>query len=398
MKLLINILLVLVSSLAYAGATDINVGWPIRFPGAATLSPAVTYAMSAQNEGISTCFSMPETATITTAGFLNSTLTGTATSIADNSYTISLQGISTNGLPDGTILGGGSPASATFPVSGSAGGTALGNNTIHAITLSNSISLSAGNIYCMVIRHTGATDAVNYITPRYGAGVTGGSVLIPYTLTSNSSSTWTKTTNPPAYLFLRSATKSYLLPSVSMGANVSFSSTTEYGYQFSLPTSFGTGATYKVCGATLVSGSSAPITAGTLSVALYSNLSGTPTILQQVQIPTDQISTMTASGGRNFVIDFPGTLANLSFGTTYGIGISTSNSGWSGFVITLPTANDATAYPMGGLAGISRALTDFPPSGNDTNSFSVTNTTLWWADLRICDVTVPAGGSSGGVY
>ena len=132
--------------------------------GDVVLLTAQTLAMDTQNESIFAAFCPSEDFTATTVGFICASKTGTA---ANDSYTVSIQTINTSGVPDGTILGGGSPASQTFP-NATYPDAGFGTNTAHAIALANSIALQQGTWYALVVRRTGATDASNFYTLRSG--------------------------------------------------------------------------------------------------------------------------------------------------------------------------------------------------------------------------------------
>jgi hypothetical protein len=95
------------------------------------------------------CFQADTTDAITDLGFRYGARTGTPPT-----YRISLQGASTSGIgPDGTVLGGGSPASQTF--------TPPADTSINGLwqwkTLANSYTPTRGQFLCSVIEYSSGT-------------------------------------------------------------------------------------------------------------------------------------------------------------------------------------------------------------------------------------------------
>lgn len=352
--------------------------------------PAQTFAIETQHEAVAGVLMMPEDATITTVGFVNGTATNAA-SITDNTYTISIQGLDASGLPDGTILGGGSPASATFPQSGQAGGVTLGSATSHIITLANSIALQAGTPYAIVIQHTGATDAVNFTTPRYGFTSIGQATRFPYALTKDSTSSttvWSKATGVgPFGWFLRSASRTYGYPGTSFVAAQTLGGTNEDGFSFTAPSAFGTSNTYALRGIRFQG--AANTAAGTWRVNLYANpLVNNNLAIQQSTGAIDSDHSCAATAGFYEVYFADDTLVALTPGSVYGIGISHSAASGFGFLsILVPDASAKTAYPMGGLTFMTRTIAAYPPDGND-DVFTTTATTIVRAELIFGDFTV----------
>jgi hypothetical protein len=322
-------------------------------------------------------------------------LSGTATSITDDSYTISDQGLTTGGLPDGTILGGGTPASATFPQTGAAGGVTLGTGTVHIMTLANSIALQRGTKYALVIQHTGATDLVNFINPRYTNGVLGPSVM-PYVATADLTPTWTRAAGPALYWFIRSASRTYLYPFVS-AAIQTVGTTSEKGFTFSRSSGYGTSNSYAVVGVRL--NTAGAVSGGqTVVMNLYTSPTGTPVIAQTTgEMDSDHFMT-TAS--RSQEIFFPeDSLIALTPGTTYGIGFSCTNAaGWGINAWTLPDAGSRDAWPIGGLTYATRTLASAYPPDNSDGAFAETTTIIVDAELILADFTAASGGGSNRVY
>lgn len=383
----------LVSTLASAGAlTEFRVG-AIYPQGYGREVTAQNIQLSSQNTATAGCFSMEDTDTITSVGFINSSVTGTAASITNDSYTLSIQLPDASGNPSGTPVGGASPASVTFPTSGVAGGVTLGTSTSHVLTLANPASLTRGTVYCIVIQRTGATDVTNNITVRYAWQGTGSSNIMPYAATADATPTWTKNTLLMMGTFMRSSTRSYLYPYVA-GYQVAPSGTAEKGFTFTLPATFGASSSYTVCGIIVPSTSTATSGGGTVVATLYGTpLSSSPPILQQTSLlDSDALGATNGSSGRTYRFNFATPVA-LTPGVTYGVGLASSIASFGTYGFTIPAAGDSTAYALLGLKPISRTLTDYPPSANDTSSFTELTTAVDVAELVICDFTAPAGST-----
>lgn len=355
-----------------------------------------TQLCDGQNEAVAAIFIMPEDATITTVGFINAAKGGTP---ADDTWTVSIQGVTAGGVPDGTILGGASPASRTFP-NATYTAASFGANTNHQIVLANSIALQGGTMYSLVIQKTGATDATNTLTFRYGVASGGIAVTIPYTATADTTPTWTRQAQTPVCWLIRSASKTYLYPAILSSAVQAFGTTTEVGFSFTLPTGFGASNTYGVRGVRFVNGTTGLAAGNTYRLTLYSNTGGAnPTILQQTADIDSDMAASTAGTRGNEILFNDDVLSALAPGTKYGIGFSNSAaSGWSLQTITLPAAGDRTAYPLGGLTFMTRTLASaYPPDAAD-GAFTETTTTLVNAELLLADFTAASGGGGASVH
>lgn len=112
----------------------------------------------------------------------------------------SLQGVDTSGVPDGTILGGGTPASVTFTPPANTSWNGLGRWQ----TLSNSYTPSArGELIAAVIDATGTPDVSNFSSwSRSVTSLLSASPLVPYAVSYNGT-TWTKHSGnaPPVFAY-----------------------------------------------------------------------------------------------------------------------------------------------------------------------------------------------------
>lgn len=353
--------------------------------GLSPVNTLVVQIMDDQNEGAAVIHGQVVDDTATHVFVVSGAKNGTGG--ADDMYTVSVQSV-TNGVPSG-ILGGGSPASATFP-NATYPIASWGTNTGFWIQLANSIALQAGTTYAFVVQRTGATDGTNFLRFNYGLSST---TVSPYTATCNSAGTWTKLSSAyPAFMGWKSATAVYGMPSETITSNA-FGSTTETGFAFTLPSAFGASNTYALRQVTLYAAGTAPAAAGTMVASLYDGTLGSAAALQRTTtIDSDDFGANNTNRVYEFV--FPeDTLSPLTPGTKYGVGFAHSGA-TSGSIrsIAIDSSADAAAYPWGGFPRLSRALTDYPPSGNDTTTFTETATEMVVAQLWLQEFTAAASG------
>ena len=245
------------------------------------------------------------------------------------------------------------------------------------------------------MQKTGADDTTNYLTLRigFGGGATRGK---PYYVTCNSAGTWTKNTTPnaPFTFGMKSASRYYLEPGSTYAGSTSIGNTAEAGFTFTIPAAFGAN-TMGLREVEFIVGSTVPAAAGTFTVTLYSGpLVASPTILQQA-LSVDSDAVRSAASTRIKVVFPEDALTALDSDTVYGIGISHSAAASLSLQSHTITAGDEAAYNWGGFMTMTRTLTDYPPSANDTNAFTASTTAMTLATLGFADITVPAGG--GGV-
>lgn len=368
----------------------LNARWgsPYPFTGTAVLTYTDT-TLSAQDSkvGFILPFSCSGTSeTLTHVGFRYGAFTGTP---ASNSYKASIQGVDASGNPDGTVLGGGSPASLTYTPAG-----ADANGWIWK-TLANGISVNRGTRIAGVIERVAATDGSNCLAVSSAHGRIINRSGISYGLTYSGGS-WTKTTGTGNHhcMAVKSASGVYGFPADELYSVLSLGSTTERGLFFTMPTNFC--STYKVK-AIRILGTTPSGGSGTHQATLYSSpVTGSIAILNDSgTIDNDSLS-VGGSQDREMLFVFTGTLATLNAGTEYGIGLATTTGSDMGIVcIDVESVGDLDAYPYGQQLGyMTRTLTDYPPSGNDSNNFTKTTTRRPVAELILDDITAPSGGGS----
>jgi hypothetical protein len=298
-------------------------------------SVAVTYGtfvLDASTDAIEWVFQAQEAATLTRLGLR---LTSAASS---PTYRFSLQGVSGAGRADGTVKGGGAPASATFNP------TSLGwaANTWHWVTLDNSYACTRGEWLAAVIEHStgtiGASNSATFTTDFTNAMAD--YCGRPYVVRVNVG-TGTKQTRLPIFGY-GSASAAYGNPLKNFN-HVSFAETStpdEYGLKFTLPA--GWGDTFRVRGVEYGGGFAAGSTA---LLRLYEG----DTLLQSVTVDGDQDG---GTGGnpimsRLLFTDSP--LADLSFGTTYRVTLH-STAGATNITLEyleVDAEADWDAWPMG---------------------------------------------------
>jgi hypothetical protein len=361
--------------MASAQYLDFGVPFP-PYPGSSS-GAFETFALDASGDRIAWTFMPAEAHVITELAVPVGSRTGTPPT-----YRISLQGVDlSTGNPDGTVLGGGSPASATFTPPADT----TWNNTIQWITLSNSFTVSRGTMYAIVIDYSsGTVDASNFTTINNGhtnIGARSGNVIAQqYT------GTWSKRNIAPVWGF-RTSTQTFGSPIKSF-FTTAFSSDTasgsggdERGMKFTLPA--GWGATFKVRGIRWIGNMSAA--AKTITATLYT---GT-TALQDVTIDSD-----TAQGTGNYMtytaMFDESSLTALDFGSAYYVAVkpneTASNLGIYG--LELAAAQDRECFGL-------NSLWAFRTDAGAWDETVTTRAPLMW--LILDDITEPAAGGGGTV-
>lgn len=269
---------------------------------------------------------------ITRLGYrTGATLTG-----AQPTYKISLQGVDTaTGFPDGTIKGGGSPASATF--------TPAGTNTWNWINLANSYTAARGELLAIVIAYDSGTIGASNKT-QFTTNTGGNTLNFPYAI-HNDAGTRTKQGSTVAMFGYGSASKAFGAP---LGTNTAFitsynaaSTPDEYALRFNLDAAFCT--SYKVVGFQALLQNAA--TGLSCAFKLYD---GT-TVLQDVTRTTDSVAAVLSSSKLITVHFDEATLSTLLAGSEYRIGIQPVDASGN-FGITrleVAAAADLEAYPGG---------------------------------------------------
>jgi hypothetical protein len=313
-------------------------------------------------------FSIPEAATITHLGFRYAVRTGTPVQ-----HKISLQSVTGAGIPDGTILGGGAPASGLFTPPANV----TWNATWQWVALDNSYVTTRGQLLAIVIAPVGTPDVSN--SSAFSIVMSNSAKGFPYAI-SNDAGTRTRQSHTPLY-GLKSSTTSYGFPLQTFQSTQysSDSNPDEYAQKFNLHLGFG--STYQVAGVRV---RMRPAAAGkTLVVNLYD---GT-TVLQSITFDSDHVRAITNNQQLVFYFDET-TLATLNFGQDYRIGFQAQevSSGWAVDSAVLSAAGDLTALSGGGMFS---ALS----TRSDAGAWSDETTKRSFLQLILADWTEPAGDS-----
>jgi hypothetical protein len=320
--------------------------------------------------------------TITQLGIRLATITGTTPT-----YRISLQGVdAATGNPDGTIKGGGSPASKTFSPS------SLGwsNNTWHWLTLDNSYATSNGEYLAVVIDYsTGTVDVSN----NASFTLTNSAIPLgfPYVIANNNGSRSKQSLQPIFGYKTASAAYGYPLDSAAATAVANNTGTAdEYGIKFSLPAAWGN--TYKIKGVRF-HGAFNQTAGGTTDFILYSGSDttaanstgavGETTVQQQVSYDHDYRANL--HGVHDIYFD-EATLATLYHGATYRLMVRpTTTTNVTIHRFQMAAASDWDAWC--GRQNVTQS-TRLDAAGNFTDD------TTWRPAISpiLADITEPAGG------
>jgi len=315
-------------------------------------------------------FQSPAAIAITKLGFRYGLRTGTPPT-----FKISLQGVDAAGDPNGTIQGGGSPASATFTPPADA----TWDGTWRWITLDNSFTTARGAFYAIVVAYdSGTIDGSNnssFTTDVTSVTTTSGHQR-GYAI-QNNAGVRARRGNQIVFGY-QSAGATYGFPMLASN-NVAFGSGStpdEYALRFLLPA--GWGNTFRVVG---VRWRGDPPLANDYVINLYEGV----TVLQSVTIDKDYSTAPAGGTDRNWEYYFDEvTLSILNFGTEYRLGLQSGLSdSLSVRTLVVSVAGEASAF-VGG--------TNFYLSTRtDAGSWTDVQTERPLMELVLADWTVPAG-------
>ncbi len=316
-----------------AKSLRLNLGFPASVTNNAALS---TFILDATTDKIEWIIQAKEAATITKLGFTYGVRAGTPPT-----YRISFQGVDVgvgNGFSDGTVKGGGTPASQTFtpPADTSWDGT------WQWITLANAYTCTRGELLSIVIDYSSGTIAAgNSSTFATDISQLNQRVTIPYVI-QNNAGVRTKIENSPVYGYA-SAGQVYGFPlkSTTQTQYSSDSTPDEYAAKFNFPATWWNSNTIRGVrwfGRTAASGK-------TIKVQLYT---GT-TVLQTITLPSD-LNTQVSSLHRSFEIFFTeATLSILSAGGDFRIGFQAQNTVSNWAVLTMDFNSSSEELALDGM-------------------------------------------------
>jgi hypothetical protein len=322
-------------------------------------------------------FQVPEDATITHLWTNVSTVTSPPV------CKISLQGIDASGVPDGTVKGGGSPASVTF--------TPAAGVTWHA--LANSYAAVRGEILAIVIEYdSGTVGASNTATFLVTTSTLTQRLGVPYYSSKNDAGAFGKTATTGPLFGYKTASKSFGRPFKTASLSKATSTTVEYAQRFSLAAGYG--ATKKLVGIRYWGGNA---TTGTQTtwITLYS---GTD-VLQQIGLDADYAASAGATSREHEVYFDEANLTALDFGTEYRVGIIASTAA-SINALDVENDGDMGAFPFGTqIYASTRTLGAAVTAGSGPASGGAAWTDSpkerLYMDLILEDWTEPAAGGGG---
>lgn len=323
-----------------SAAHQLRYGFPF-YPAGGSTPAFSTFLLDQTTDAQEFICLAPEVATLTRLGFRYGVRTGTPPT-----FKISLQGVTGAGVPDGTIKGGGSPASATFTPPADT----TWDSTWRWITLDNAYTCARGEGLAVVIKYdSGTIDASNNST--FTELINGGSENrgFPYAINNAAGS---RSFRPLLPVFgYASASKAFGNPCETMVAQAIFGSTgtpDECGMKFTIPSTWF--STFKVVGLRVYGGLN---TGGTVAFTIYDTDGSS--ILQQVTFDTDW-SASTSFSAYDVPFDEV-TLSTLTAGSAYTLGFAPGTPTITVYGLQVDSAADWDAWP-GGQDFIFRTRTD----------------------------------------
>lgn len=330
------------------------------------LASISSHSADANNDGVAWVFQANTADPITHLGFRYGARTGTPPT-----YSMRLEGVGTDGLPDNADIGGGSATAKTFTPPADT----TWNGTWRWIELTNPFTPTRGQMLASTIRYSSGTiDASNFSSFSYTWTGIRPSSGFPYPLLLTAG-TWAK--NAGASLFgYRTANGRYGIIGISEYTTNISTAGNRQAMHFTLPS--GHGSTFKVLGMRAVN--DMPTTGTTIIFGLWD---AAGTAIQSVTIDSDHVRAPGSIGTQEFYFDET-TLTALNFGTKYYIGyeIVGSDVGLRG--VTLGEAADRSWAPNGVNMGLGIW---------NGSSWADTDTVLPQASLILADITEPAGST-----
>lgn len=339
-----------------------------------------SHSLDANNDGVGWTFRARDTNAITHIGFRYGARTGTPPT-----YRASLQATDSNGHPDGTVLGGGSPASVTF--------TPPADTTWDGlwqwVALTNSYTPTLGQKIFLAIEYSsGTVDASNFssITSHVNNVNAGASFPKAWRLTAGS---WGTGTGNFAVFGLRTASSRY--GNVMQGFYTTRTAATvghRAAMKFRVPS--GPFASYGI-GAVQITGSLSNASNKEPILGLWE---GTTTLMATT-LNTDDHNSVTSSTFVN-EIEFDDAPSALTPGTDYRIGLEVGTAVNSGVIvqgIQLADAADRDAWE--GSTNVCLSTFDGSSWTDDATVVPQVHATLY----DITGNTASGGGSvTGGVF
>lgn len=319
-------------------------------------------------DGLAAVFQVNTTDAITHLGFRYGARTGTPPA-----YVLSLQSVLTaSGLPDGTILGAGSPNSVIFtpPADATWDGLWKWQQLANAYTPSNRAELLAA---CLEYS-SGTIDGSNCSSFTRSMSLTTGSGL-PYNALKTAG-TWAK--GGVTSFGYRTANGRYgLIAQLSFVTNTASTNGHRSAMHFTLPS--GHGDTFKIAG--MGCPHRVPVTGNTFKMGLWDSAG---TMIQDVTYDSDQFRGVNTDVQSSELLFDEASLTALNFGTKYYIGFEVASSAPVGVRgVKLAEAADRSAFPLGTNRGYATW---------DGSSWTDDDTMMPNVELIFADITEPAAG------
>lgn len=358
-----------------ADALGIRIGATIPVMVTGNFSGA-TYDMSASNKQMAWVFQAQDTNAITHVGFNYSQKIGTPPT-----FRASIQGVSlSTGDPDGTIKGGGSPASGTFTPPNDS----TWNGTFQWAALTNSYTPTRGELLAAVIDYSSGTingSNFSFFNPYDNVSSPGGTTTLPYT-TLYGGASWSKNGTTPVFGLRTASTRYGHIYKDTYNTATSSTVGNRAAMKFNIPATIA--STYTIKGFRFV-GKMASATGKSPIAGLWS----AGGVLQNVTLDSDVASSPTTAYRAHDVFFDETSLSTLSGGTNYYIGLEVADASsgdmtLNGYAVT--DANDLLAQPLGTSAFLSTY---------NGSAWSDTTTVRPSIELIIGDITNSGGGSSG---
>ena len=352
-----------------ASFEDLILGFPLPVSPAASAVTFANHSLDGSTDQTEFVFQARDVAAITHVGFRFNALTGTSPT-----YIASIQS-NNNGVPSGIVVGGVSPASATFTATG------MVTTKWQWIALANSYTPARGEVLWIVIAYSSGTiDALNFMSITSDCDFLGTRVSFPRVNLNNAGVRTLRTTLSLYGYKTASRTYGNPLETITETQYSSDSIPDEYAIKFTWAAA--TGATNTVKGIRFLG--RGPAAAKTILVTLYD---GT-TPLQTVTIDTDIVNTASAFRSFDFIFDET-TLSTLTVGSTYRLGMAPQEIACNFAILTMLVAGagDLSAYP-GGAGWCLSTRTDSGAWTDVTDGRPI-------AGLIMDDWTEPSGGAGG---
>lgn len=338
--------------------------------GQQAIGAATNSALDDSGDGIAWIFQPHTTDPITHVGFRYGARTGTPPT-----YIASLQTpTAAGGVPDGTVLGGGTPASATFTPPADA----TWDGTWRWITLANAYTPSRGQFLAACVEYSSGTiDGSNNSSFSRGLATIKLGSGFPYPCLKTAS-TWARTDSAIVTFGYRTASGRYGIVATGAASPTSSTSGHRLTMHFTLPS--GLGDTFQLAGASFAWD---PPATGVAPIFGLWNAAGT--LLASKTLDTDILARVTA--GHFELLFADATLPTLSYGTKYYIGFELNSA--NATILNsaqLQEAEDRQAWPD----GLNRGYSSWNGS-----AWADDNTIMPLAELIFADITEPSGGAGG---